>query len=416
MKKADKIYEDFDLYEEQSYQYKDNDDDGLYEEEYYDDTEDESAKKTSKLLNMDGRFKFSPAIIAMIALAALFAVIIVLGAASFRSKISTLSNSNTDLMQQMANIRQNVYIATNDIHMGDKIVYNGAGANVELTQVYTSVDPTLYVTAEDEGLAQVDIKAGTPVTLAMVGDTDPNERMEPERIIEEVPVEEQIIIPYQITADYINQLTGEKIAESMELQLDAGSNEKAFNMKEAVIDGYVLKSIKIEGNSVHSFGAVKKNLKAGPVMLYYYTNKRGWARVEIKGNIRVEYAYVPEATVGEAEQTETVDEELEAGGVPVEEEAAVDETAEGEVAVDETAQENAVTEGEEMTADGEAIEAAGEEMVQENTDPVEENAEETVTVEEADAQAQVDEILNTEEPADDEPITFDSLQGLVEGE
>ena len=317
MKKNNQNFEDYDLYEERVILY-DDDDAVEDEEEYIDDEESEEEKKTRKLLNTNGGLKLTPALIALLALAIFLAVVVFIGGTSMQSRIKALTASNTEMMNQMVNIRQNVYVASQDIAMGDKIVYSGAATNVELTQVYTSVDSTLYVSASDEGLAQVDIKAGTPITMQMVGSVNPLERMAPERIIEEVPVEEQIVIPYQITADFIDLKTGERIAPSVDLQLDPGINEKAFNMKEATMDGWILRSIKIEGNSVHSFGAIKKNLKAGTVWLYYYTNKRGWARVEIKGNIRVEYAYIKDDSrdVGQAGGvSEDIDADLAAQGV-----------------------------------------------------------------------------------------------------
>lgn len=229
------------------------------------------------------------------AVAAVLAAVIVAGGLSSvatSGKITELKQANESLTKQIASQAMNVYTAKRDIQKGDELIVNGDQANVELSQVYTSLPSTDYISDTTTGYAQVDIKAGDPVMANDVGDTNPisdmNEAVEAVKAEYNKPKE----MPYKISADFIDLTTGETLAESRDLALDSGANEKAFNTEAEQINGYVLKSIQVDKEGVHAYGVSEKSMKEGIVTMYYYTTKGGWGRHEIKGNIRVTFGYV----------------------------------------------------------------------------------------------------------------------------
>lgn len=184
-----------------------------------------------------------------------------------------------------------VYTAKEDIKKGDPIITSGDNANAEKSQIYSSIDPSLYIDGTTSSYAQVDIKKGTPIMMCDTGNTAPEDELE--KAVQEAKDEmnKPIELPYKLYADYIDEETGATLAGTRPLSLDSGTNEKAFNLEAEDIDGYILSSISIDGKAVHAFGISKKELRAGTVIMYYYTGKSGWDRHEIKGNIHVTFGY-----------------------------------------------------------------------------------------------------------------------------
>ena len=184
-----------------------------------------------------------------------------------------------------------VYTAKTNIKRGDSIVTSGDDANVEKSQIYSSLDPSLYIQDTASGYAQVDIKKGSPVMACEVNDMAPDAELEEAVQKTKDEFNKPAELPYRIYADYVNEKTGERVAATKVLALAPGVNEKAFNLDAEDVEGYKLSSISIDGKAVHAFGISKKELKAGTVTMYYYTGKSGWDRHEIKGNIHVTYGY-----------------------------------------------------------------------------------------------------------------------------
>lgn len=184
-----------------------------------------------------------------------------------------------------------VYTAKTNIKKGDSIVTLGDDANVEKSQIYSSLDPSLYIQDTASGYAQVDIKKGSPVMACEVNDMAPDAELEEAVQKTKDEFNRPAELPYRIYADYVDEKTGERVAATKVLALDPGVNEKAFNLDAEDVEGYKLSSISIGGKAVHAFGISKKELKAGTVTMYYYTGKSGWDRHEIKGNIHVTYGY-----------------------------------------------------------------------------------------------------------------------------
>lgn len=221
------------------------------------------------------------------------ALIAVIGAGALvaNKKIAAVNQTNDNLTQQIASRTKNVYTAKRDLKAGDEIVTTGESANVELSQVYTSLSDSAYISADEVGYALVDIEAGMPVMASEVGETNPVDDMN--SAIEEATSIYRMAkeMPYKITADYVDLETGNSLVASRDLLLDDGANEKAFNTEAESIDGYVLKSIQVNGEGTHAYGVCEKSMKEGVVNMFYYTTKGGWGRHEIKGNIRVTFGY-----------------------------------------------------------------------------------------------------------------------------
>lgn len=215
-----------------------------------------------------------------------------LGSSSMNGQIKSLKQSNQNLTDQIASQSMNVYTAKRDIQKGDEIITSGDSANVELSQVYTSLPETEYISEATTGYAQVDIKVGEPVMANTIGDTNPVSELNDSIAAVKAENSKAKVMPYKITADFVDLNTGNTLAESRDLLLDAGANEKAFNTEAETIDGYVLKSIQVDKEGVHAYGISEKSMKEGIVTMYYFTTKGGWGRHEIKGNIRVTYGYV----------------------------------------------------------------------------------------------------------------------------
>lgn len=231
-----------------------------------------------------------------------------IGLVIMNGRVGRLNQSNQNLTQQIANQSMNVYTAKRDIKKGDAIITSGDNANVDYSQVYTSLSADNYITMDTTGYAQVDIAAGMPIMANDVGDTNPIQDQEAavEAVREEYTAAKTI--PYKITADFVDT-DGKTLAASRDLTLDAGANEKAFNTEAESIDGYVLKSIQVDGDGVHAFGVSEKSMKQGIVSMYYFTTKAGWGRHEIKGNIRVTYTYIKkdDPTLDEEEVEDVMD-------------------------------------------------------------------------------------------------------------
>lgn len=245
-----------------------------------------------------------------IALIAVGAVILIaaIGAGGLvaNKRVQAVTETNENLTQQISNRTKNIYTAKRDIKAGDEIVTSGNEANVELSQVYTSLADSAYIAESTTGYAQVDIKAGMPVMANEVADTNPITELN--NAVEEAvaPYLEAKTMPYKITAEFIDLSTGDAIAEERDLLLDNGANEKAFNTEADTIDGYKLSTIKVDGESVHAYGISEKSMKGGIVSMYYYTTKGGWGRHEMKGNIRVIYGYLKQ-TDPAADETDVFD-------------------------------------------------------------------------------------------------------------
>ena len=296
--------EDSSSYDDPSY---DNADDGMEDdEEDMDDEEDnphpsKPAKKIKEPrdhvhgLKKKGSGKKKGAggkIAAVVLIAAAVVAAGFLGSSSMNGQIKSLKQSNQNLTDQIASQSMNVYTAKRDIQKGDEIITSGDNANVELSQVYTSLPETEYISEATTGYAQVDIKAGEPVMANTIGDTNPVSELNDAIAAVKAENSKAKVMPYKITADFVDLNTGNTLAESRDLLLDAGANEKAFNTEAETIDGYVLKSIQVDKEGVHAYGISEKSMKEGIVTMYYFTTKGGWGRHEIKGNIRVTYGYV----------------------------------------------------------------------------------------------------------------------------
>lgn len=296
--------EDSSSYDDPSY---DNADDGMEDdEEDMDDKEDsprpsKPAKKIKeprdhvhglKKKGSDKKKGAGGKIAAVVLIAAAVVAAGFLGSSSMNGQIKSLKQSNQNLTDQIASQSMNVYTAKRDIQKGDEIFTSGDSANVELSQVYTSLPETEYISEATTGYAQVDIKVGEPVMANTIGDTNPVSELNDAIAAVKAENSKAKVMPYKITADFVDLNTGNTLAESRDLLLDAGANEKAFNTEAETIDGYVLKSIQVDKEGVHAYGISEKSMKEGIVTMYYFTTKGGWGRHEIKGNIRVTYGYV----------------------------------------------------------------------------------------------------------------------------
>lgn len=296
--------EDSSSYDDPSY---DNADDGMEDdEEDMDDEEDnprpsKPAKKIKeprdhvhglKKKGSDKKKGAEGKIAAVVLIAAAVVAAGFLGSSSMNGQIKSLKQSNQNLTDQIASQSMNVYTAKRDIQKGDEIITSGDSANVELSQVYTSLPETEYISEATTGYAQVDIKVGEPVMANTIGDTNPVSELNDAIAAVKAENSKAKVMPYKITADFVDLNTGNTLAESRDLLLDAGANEKAFNTEAETIDGYVLKSIQVDKEGVHAYGISEKSMKEGIVTMYYFTTKGGWGRHEIKGNIRVTYGYV----------------------------------------------------------------------------------------------------------------------------
>lgn len=264
-------------------------------------------RKESKERDPYKESKGSPAklIIAGVGVVAVIGVIIAAGGV-MNSKISKLNSSNENLTQQIASRTINVYVAKRDIAKGDEIIVSGDNANVSLSQIYTSLSSSSYIDDTASGYAQVDIASGMPVMVNDIGNTNPVTALSDAVAEFKAEYTKAKEIPYRITADFVEAGTGNALVESRDLTLDAGANEKAFNIEAESIDGYVLKTIQVDGESVHAYGVSEKSMKQGIVNMYYYTTKGGWGRHEMKGNIRVTYTYVKKSDPS-AEETDVFD-------------------------------------------------------------------------------------------------------------
>lgn len=284
-----------------------------------------------------------------------------LGLAAANGQISELKQSNSNLTAQIASHAMNVYTAKRDIQRGDEIITSGDLANVEISQVYTSLPESDYISDATTGYAQVDIKAGEPVMASEIGATNPVSELNDAIAAVEAENNKAKEMPYKISADFVDLNTGNTLAESRDLTLDPGANEKAFNTEAENIDGYVLKSIQVDKEGVHAYGVSEKSMKEGIVTMYYYTTKAGWGRHEIKGNIRVTFGYVKkdDPSLGEDGTSDVMDDSawITTETDAVETDGAAEETVTGDENADaqnaETANTSAETtdkeEGEEKT-------------------------------------------------------------------
>ena len=204
----------------------------------------------------------------------------------FYNKWVMVNASNESMIRQIDKARKNVYTAVRDIEKGEKIVTSGDDANVEYSQIISSLDEEDYIRSDEDGYAQVAIKAGTPVLLEFVGDEDPT------AIDRARTAVANQTIPYGISAVYVDLDTGEEIKPSTMLSLDPGVNEKSFNTPESQIDGYTLISVACGETPVHSFGVAEKYFSYGTVTMCYYTDQDGWNRHPINSNIVVTYTYI----------------------------------------------------------------------------------------------------------------------------
>ena len=287
-----------------------NEDDGIDSDDDFEDDDEEvevkkpASKKDNKkkprehvhgLKKKSGNGKAKGAAGKVATVIAVVAAVGIAGGLSFavtNGQITELKQANSNLTTQIANQTMNVYTAKKDIAKGDEIIVSGDMANVEISQVYTSLPESSYINDATTGYAQVDIKAGEPVMVSEIGATNPVSELNDAIASIKAEYNKAKEMPYKISADFIDLNTGNTLAESRDLTLDPGANEKAFNTEAETIDGYVLKSIQVDKEGVHAYGVSEKSMKEGIVTMYYYTTKAGWGRHEIKGNIRVTFGYV----------------------------------------------------------------------------------------------------------------------------
>lgn len=289
-------------------------------------------KKEEDPYDKEDRMNHNKLVIAVIGVVAVAAAVGAGGLVA-SSRIRSVNETNENLTQQIASRTKNVYTAKRDLQAGDAIVTTGEPANVELSQVYTSLSDSAYISADESGYLKVDIEAGLPVMSYDVGDTSPVDDLN-NAVDEATSVYRTAkVMPYKITADFIDLETGNSIAESRDLLLDDGANEKAFNTEAESVDGYILKSIQVDGESTHAYGVSEKSMKEGSVSMYYYTTKGGWGRHEIKGNIRVTYGYqkVNDAASEEEATTDIFDDSQ---WIDNSAEAAAEESADTEATLD----------------------------------------------------------------------------------
>lgn len=307
-----------------------------YDTDEYEETKTEN-RKEKKMREKRSGFRPWHLVLILLAAAAGVAGYIVFG--MVQSQFASLNTNNQELAEELSTVRQNLYVANRNILAGEEIVYIGENANVNIMQVYSSVDKDIYLYEDVPGYAQVDIKVGTPLYTSMVGDMkadEPAEPQEPERIVEEVEVPETISIPYTITATFFdNAKEPTQLLEPRTINLSAGVGEEAFSSKQEALDGYRLVGIQINGADVHSFGAVRKQMNGQQVFVYYYTDKGGLNRYEIKEDLTVAFTY---EALPEREAEKEIDADASAVGIPVGQspvkeepvaEEPVDETAEG---------------------------------------------------------------------------------------
>lgn len=246
--------------------------------------------------------------ISVLSVLSLLSVIIVIAGFAAREKIIYLSETSSQMIAELSSIRQKVYVASDDIPAGSEIIMDGDSPNVELSQIYSSIDSSLLINGQAGGFAQVDIKKGSPVLLSMIGDNEPVLTMEPERVVEEIP--ESFDIPFHIEAKYRDK-NGKELADASEIILSNQVGEQSFSCFMKKIEGYTLKSIMIGKEKVYSFGAVRLLCpEEEKSMVYYYTDESGLKRTEITAELEVVYTY------NEGEEIDSVDTGKKISGIP----------------------------------------------------------------------------------------------------
>lgn len=218
----------------------------------------------------------------------LIIIISAIAGLSVRERLLTLSSNNEQMMAELSGLRQRIYVAKSDIKAGDEIHLKGELVNIERVQMYSSIDPTLCIDDTATGYAQADIKAGSPVYASLIGKDIPAAAIEPERIVEEVPISYDI--PYKLIAHFIDE-KGKDLLESELIPFHAQITEQAFLTEAKLVDGYVLKSVQINKTPVYSFGAVRIEKEENMAMVYYYTDKTGQQRTEITEDLEVYFTY-----------------------------------------------------------------------------------------------------------------------------
>lgn len=190
------------------------------------------------------------------------------------------------MIDELTSVRQRLYVAAEDIEEGERIVFEGDGANMRYEQVYSSFDSSLFLDGSEEGYALSGIKAGSPVLRSLVGDK-PVE-YEPEVIVQEVPASYDM--PYHITAKYVDA-KNQEIAETIQINLSNEMTEEEFATAAADIDGYYLQSVTIGKAKVYSYGVARLKTGDGNKMVYYYTDQTGLSRTELTEDVEVIFTY-----------------------------------------------------------------------------------------------------------------------------
>lgn len=232
-------------------------------------------------------------------------------------KINSLSGENRQMIDELTSVRQRLYVAAEDIEEGERIVFEGDGANMRYEQVYSSFDSSLFLDGSEEGYALSGIKAGSPVLRSLVGDK-PVE-YEPEVVVQEVPASYDM--PYHITAKYVDT-KNQEIAKSTQINLSKEMTEEEFAAAAADIDGYYLQSVTIGKAKVYSYGVARLKTGDGNKMVYYYTDQTGLSRTELTEDVEVIFTY--------SKKEQTAKSLVKLIGIPESEEASEDENKSNE--------------------------------------------------------------------------------------
>ena len=226
---------------------------------------------------------------------------------TLQNQVASLSIENERLSKGIGDNTMKVYTAKKDLKQGDEIVYSGAEANVEQSQITSSLPESAYLQDGTSGYAQVDIAKDMPVMANEVGDTNPLTAVDDAVAEVEAQYSAAPEIPYTITGDFVDASTGDTIADSITMTLDSGIDEKDFAEYAIGIKGFELSSIVTGKQEISTFGvSEQKDKDGGTQTLYYYTLADGLTRKQITANLHVIFNYVPTEETEKARKEETV--------------------------------------------------------------------------------------------------------------
>lgn len=226
---------------------------------------------------------------------------------TLQNQVASLSIENERLSKGIGDNTMKVYTAKKDLKQGDEIVYSGAEANVEQSQITSSLPESAYLQDGTSGYVQVDIAKDMPVMANEVGDTNPLTAIDDAVAEVEAKYSAAPEIPYTITGDFVDASTGDTIADSITMTLDSGIDEKEFAEYAIGIKGFELNSIVTGKQEISTFGvSEQKDKDGGTQTLYYYTLADGLTRKQITANLHVIFNYVPNEETEKARKEETV--------------------------------------------------------------------------------------------------------------